>query len=697
MTILVLIPALALSPFRLVAQTQDQCLAGTLWEPYEEVCANVRDLRHEFMPPTTQSVSAQQSPRTEEEADGLPVPGGLAVGITYAANQLVALNSGRLHTKMFVHPDGLKADGALPAPLYTTATSRVHHGLEILISYAPTNVAGGRLWLFAWPIADNPWQWFRELSSLTCNITHGVDQGGHAQKLLYYANHTDKLDEGDPPQWKSAMYLWNYCEEAWDLTWEYIYREDKVDCSVAGSGCAWWGPGIETFGEIPYPQIAELGYEDSLLYHDGVWSELRPPEADFRYVRPWAPYQLFHLDQNRGFGAGNFLDENDPPEIAGQDLLETLEDESITIDEGLLVINDPDVDPRFHVSNELTLFDGEHYVHSDLVVIPEANYHGQLTVPVTASDSAADSEIFNLLIEVIGVNDAPAISGQTELSTVERTPITIELGNLVIDDPDTDAAGMTVEVLDGDGYQRDGNTITPEAGLVGELRVMVTVNDGELDSLPTQLLVQVAPDITAPSLTILGEATVTIAAGENYVDAGATASDSLDGDITEQIVIDNSVDISVAGTYSVVYSVADLAGNRVSAARIVIVTPDVTPPEITLIGAASVTLNVGATYTDAGARAVDDVDGDITDRINTDNPVNMMRAGRYIIIYSVSDQADNSVSISRTVIVNAVVQPSKGGGSADIVLLLTLLLTGWRRVNACAMAKQSPRSISAGR
>lgn len=684
--IFVLILALILSPFRLAAQTQDQCPAGTLWEPYEEVCANVRDLRDEFMPPTAQSLSAQHLSSTEEEADGLPVPGGLAAGITYGANQLVALNSGRLHTKMFVHPDGLKADGVLPAALYTTATSRVHHGLEILISYTQNNVDGGRLWLFAWPIPDNPWQWFKELSSLTCNITHGVDQGGHAQKLLYYANHTDKLDEGNPPQWKSAMYLWNYCEEAWDLTWEYIYREDKVDCSVAGSGCAWWGPGIETFGEVPYPQIAELGYEDSLLYHDGVWSELRPPEADFRYVRPWAPYQLFHLDQNRGFGAGNFLDENDPPIIEGQDLLETPEDEAITIDAGSLVINDPDVDPRFHVSNELTPFDGEHYIHSDLVITPDADYHGLLTVPITVSDGGADSEVFDLQIVVTGVNDAPAISGQTELSTVERTPITIELGNLVIDDPDTDATGMTVEVQDGDGYQLDGNTITPEAGLVGELQVIVTVNDGELDSIPVQLLVRVTPDVTAPSLTILGEATVTIVAGESYVDAGATATDGLDGDITDQIVTDNPVDPSIAGTYSVIYSVADLAGNRVSAARIVIVTPDVTPPEITLIGAASVTLNVGATYSDAGARAVDDLDGDITDRISIDNPVNTVRAGRYTITYSVSDQADNSASVSRTVIVNAVVQPSKGGGSMDIVLLFALLLTGWHRVKSRAKA-----------
>jgi hypothetical protein len=376
----------------LAARAQDACPEGTLWEPYTEVCAEVRDLRDEFMPPTTQSLGAQQSSRFEEESKGLPVPGGLAVGITYGADQLVALNSGRLHTKMFVHPDGLKADGVLPAALYTTATSRVHHGLEILISYAQKNVDGGRLWLFAWPIPDNPWQWFRELSSLPCNITHGVDQGGHAQKLLYYANHTDKLDEGDPPQWKSAMYLWNYCDEAWDLTWEYVYREEKVDCSVAGSGCAWWGPGIETFGDVPYPRVAELGYEDSLLYHDGIWSELRPPEADFREVRPWAPFQLFHLDPNRSFGAGNWLDTNDAPNIEDQHPLSTLEDEAITICPSSLEITDDDVDPRFHVAYDITLHGGDNYTRSGRQVTPTTDYSGLLTVPVTASDGAADSQ-----------------------------------------------------------------------------------------------------------------------------------------------------------------------------------------------------------------------------------------------------------------------------------------------------------------
>ena len=33
------------------------------------------------------------------------------------------------------------------------------------------------------------------------------------------------------------------------------------------------------------PGVAELGYEDSLLFHDGSWSQLVPPETQFRTRR----------------------------------------------------------------------------------------------------------------------------------------------------------------------------------------------------------------------------------------------------------------------------------------------------------------------------------------------------------------------------------------------------------------------------
>ncbi|HEX5421557.1 MAG TPA: immunoglobulin-like domain-containing protein, partial [Gammaproteobacteria bacterium] len=42
---------------------------------------------------------------------------------------------------------------------------------------------------------------------------------------------------------------------------------------------------------------------------------------------------------------------------------------------------------------------------------------------------------------------------------------------------------------------------------------------------------------------------------------GATASDPEDGDLTSKITVDNPVDTSVIGTYTVTYNVVDSSGN----------------------------------------------------------------------------------------------------------------------------------------
>lgn len=572
--ILVNVAVLAVSPISGTAD--DACADGTLWEPYTMICAEVRDVRDQFL--SADLETANSLPSLSED---LPVPGGFSVGTIY--EQLQALTSGRLYTKMFVYPDGLRPDGDLPL-LYTTATSRVQHGLEVVGIYRGEHVNLGRLGLWAWPcFPDYPcpdgdtspgWQWITGFPNLTCNITHGVDQGGHAQKVLYYANHSDKLDNGTPPEWKSALYLWNYCDEAWDLAWAHTYREGKIDCSVQGSGCAWWGPAIETFGSDPYPQIAELGYEDSLLYHDGDWSELRPPETDFRDPAVWAtqtPWLLFHLDQNRSYGTGNFVDENDPPVIDGQLPLEMDEDTSLTIEADDLLVSDPDVDTNFHAAFEFTLFGGDDYTINDNQVTPYKDFSGLLQVPTTASDGAADSQVFQLQINVTPVNDAPVVTGQIPVETLERLPLLIDLRQLIVFDPDNNDSELHVAVLDGAGYQRSGNIITPEAGILGDLTVSVTVSDGEFDSNEYPLIVTVLPDIVPPQLTLLGPPTVVLTVGATYSDAGATANDNVDGNVTDHIVTTSNVNMSTVGTYTVSYSVADLAGNTASATRTVIV------------------------------------------------------------------------------------------------------------------------------
>ena len=78
---------------------------------------------------------------------------------------------------------------------------------------------------------------------------------------------------------------------------------------------------------------------------------------------------------------------------------------------------------------------------------------------------------------------------------------------------------------------------------------------------------------------------------------------------------------------------------------------DSTAPIITLNGQAIATINLNSTYTDAGATATDDVDGDLTSSIVTTGVVNTSIEGNYIITYTVSDTSGNTATTTRQVIV----------------------------------------------
>lgn len=79
-------------------------------------------------------------------------------------------------------------------------------------------------------------------------------------------------------------------------------------------------------------------------------------------------------------------------------------------------------------------------------------------------------------------------------------------------------------------------------------------------------------DVTPPVISLAGDTNVTLQAGDAYEDPGATASDDVDGDLTAQITVDNTVNTAIVGTYQVSYSVADRAGNISEAKRTVKIT-----------------------------------------------------------------------------------------------------------------------------
>jgi len=262
-------------------------------------------------------------------------------------------------------------------------------------------------------------------------------------------------------------------------------------------------------------------------------------------------------------------------------------------------------------------------------------------------------------------NAATEVTRTVIVNAPDTTPPVITLVgdavvNITVGDTYVDAGATALDNIDGD-ITANIVTVNPvNTAVAGTYTVAYNVSDAAGNSATevTRTVNVNPPDITPPVITLLGSATVDINVGEAYVDAGATASDNIDGDITANIVTVNPVNTAEVGTYTVTYNVSDSAGNpatEVTRTVNVNAIPDTTPPVITLIGDATIDINVGDTYTDAGATASDNVDGDITANIVTVNPVNTAVAGTYIVTYNVSDAAGNAATeITRTVNVNAI-------------------------------------------
>ncbi len=74
-------------------------------------------------------------------------------------------------------------------------------------------------------------------------------------------------------------------------------------------------------------------------------------------------------------------------------------------------------------------------------------------------------------------------------------------------------------------------------------------------------------DIKSPELTLNGEDTIQVYAGDNFNDPGIKAIDNCDGDLTTKVVTSGAVDTSKLGIYTLTYSVIDNKNNKAEKQR----------------------------------------------------------------------------------------------------------------------------------
>ena len=146
---------------------------------------------------------------------------------------------------------------------------------------------------------------------------------------------------------------------------------------------------------------------------------------------------------------------------------------------------------------------------------------------------------------------------------------------------------------------------------------------------------------------------MTVECGGDYTDAGATAIDTCDVDLTDSIVVGgDTVDANTPGSYTITYNVSDTAGNAATQVTRTVNVTDTTAPVVTLNGADSVTIECGDTYIDAGGTATDSCDSSsLTVTTNAATAVNTAAAGTYTVTLRAEDATGNVGTATREVTV----------------------------------------------
>ena len=147
-----------------------------------------------------------------------------------------------------------------------------------------------------------------------------------------------------------------------------------------------------------------------------------------------------------------------------------------------------------------------------------------------------------------------------------------------------------------------------------------------------------------------------------YTDEWVQASYK-DEDLTNDVTTTGKIDYDKVGTYKITYTVKykNIKKEVVREIRIV----DEIKPEIELTGGETTFLILGNDYKDKGAKAKDNYDGDISDKIVIDtSDLDKNKVGTYKVHYKVKDSSGNETSVDKIVEVK-----KKGDANQKIAVL----------------------------
>ena len=269
----------------------------------------------------------------------------------------------------------------------------------------------------------------------------------------------------------------------------------------------------------------------------------------------------------------------------------------------------------------------------------DTNAPGQYTISYNVVDSGANYA--QQVVRTVNVVDTTA----PQITLQGNTTLTLECGSTF-----TDPGATANDICDGDLSTSITKTGTVNTNAPGQYTLIYNVSDNSGNSAPQVARTVNVLDTTAPQITLLGNTTLTLECGSTFTDPGATATDTCEGDLSTSITKTGTVNTNAPGQYTINYNVFDSSENYAQQVVRTVNVIDTTPPQITLLGEETLTLECGTTFTDPGVTANDICDGDLSTSITKTGTVDTSSPGQYTINYNLIDSSANyAQQVVRTV------------------------------------------------
>ena len=151
---------------------------------------------------------------------------------------------------------------------------------------------------------------------------------------------------------------------------------------------------------------------------------------------------------------------------------------------------------------------------------------------------------------------------------------------------------------------------------------------------------------TCPRLQLNGSPNITMSYREKYEEAGVIVKNA-NGNYMSKIKIENNIDTTKIGNYYIDYSLK-LKEKKLHVRRNIKIIDNISPV-IKLKGNQIIEMSINTEYKEPGYTAIDEYDGDITDKVEIKGKIDTENYGEYVLTYKVKDNSDNTTEVNRII------------------------------------------------